>query len=183
MGWLHTVRWQLGWMDKQSCSQCPPAHLSICFAHCWQQVVVLAALRLVICTAAQKLLDKRCTSVNNGMAGTRPSRLRSLTQAGDAMPNQMSTSNSETRSRYPGSPESATVMTHPHPQGLTVRTHVKSEHGSDGTGSGRTPGSVNIRVWKVLAAYCHLTNCCSIWTNASKAFSKDKNQMESSSNS
>ena len=40
-------------------------------------------------------------------------------------------------------------MTHPHLKGLTVRTHIKSEHGSDGSGSGRTPGSVNIRVWKV----------------------------------
>jgi hypothetical protein len=82
--------------------------------------------------------------------GTRPSRLRSLTRADDAQPNQMSTSNSGTRSRYQGSTESGpTVMTHPHLKGLTVRTHAKSEHGSDGSGSGRTPGSVNIRVWKV----------------------------------
>ena len=82
--------------------------------------------------------------------GTRPSRLRSLAQADDAQPNQMSTSNSGTRSRYQGSTESGpTVMTHPHLKGLTVRTHAKSEHGSDGSGSGRTPGSVNIRVWKV----------------------------------
>ena len=82
--------------------------------------------------------------------GTRPSRLRSLAQADDAQPNQMSTSISGTRSRYQASTESGpTVMTHPHLKGLTVRTHAKSEHGSDGSGSGRTPGSVNIRVWKV----------------------------------
>ncbi len=84
------------------------------------------------------------------VTGTRPSRLRSLAQADDARPNQMSTSNRGARSRYQGSTESGpTVMTHPHLKGLTVRTHVKSEHGSDGSGSGRTPGSVNIRVWKV----------------------------------
>ncbi|DBA76154.1 TPA: hypothetical protein ACH3X1_009887 [Trebouxia sp. C0004] len=83
------------------------------------------------------------------LPGTRPSRLRSLAQADDAQPNQMSTSNSGPRSRYQGSTESGpTVMTHPHLKGLTVRTHAKSEHGSDGSGSGRTPGSVNIRVWK-----------------------------------
>ncbi|KAA6418223.1 MAG: hypothetical protein FRX49_11732 [Trebouxia sp. A1-2] len=83
------------------------------------------------------------------LPGTRPSRLRSLAQTDDAQPNQMSTSNSGTRSRYQGSTESGpTVMTHPHLKGLTVRTHAKSEHGSDGSGSGRTPGSVNIRVWK-----------------------------------
>ncbi len=83
------------------------------------------------------------------VTGTRPSRLRSLTRADDAQPNQMSTSNSGTK-RYQGSTESGpTVMTHPHLKGLTVRTHAKSEHGSDGSGSGRTPGSVNIRVWKV----------------------------------
>ncbi|DBB15234.1 TPA: hypothetical protein ACH3X3_004236 [Trebouxia sp. C0006] len=83
------------------------------------------------------------------LPGTRPSRLRSLTRADDAQPNQMSTSNSGTRSRYQASTESGpTVMTHPHLKGLTVRTHAKSEHGSDGSGSGRTPGSVNIRVWK-----------------------------------
>ncbi len=94
--------------------------------------------------------------VYNTYSGTRPSRLRSMTQSSNAEPNQMSTSNSESRSGYQGSPS---VMTHPHMQGLTVRTHVKSDPGSDGTGSGRTPGSVNIRVWKVCSCahfyFCH----------------------------
>ena len=83
------------------------------------------------------------------IAGTRPSRLRSLTQAGDAEPNRMSTSNSDTRMRFQGSPDSAPSVVAPALKGLTVRTRVKSEHSSDGTGSARTPGSVNIRVWKV----------------------------------
>ena len=83
-------------------------------------------------------------------AGTRPSRLRNSSQAGDREPNQVSTS-----SPIEGSPQNGpTVMTHPHLKSLTVRTHVlKSEPSSDGTGSARTPGSVNIRVWKVYLSY------------------------------
>lgn len=104
----------------------------------------------VLYRKAQKIEYKKEASLAMRVTGTRPSRLRSLAQTDDAQPNQMSTSNSGTRSRYQGSTESGpTVMTHPHLKGLTVRTHAKSEHGSDGSGSGRTPGSVNIRVWKV----------------------------------
>lgn len=86
-------------------------------------------------------------------AGTRPSRLRSLTRPGDAEPNQVSTSNStvpQHLQQLQGSSEtSGSGLTHPRGS-LTVRTTVKSElGGSDGSGSARTPGSVNIRVWKV----------------------------------
>ena len=92
-------------------------------------------------------------------AGTRPSRLRSLTRAGDAEPNQLSTSNSMGLAPLQGSPEtSGSGLTYPRGS-LTVRTRVKSEPGSDGTGSARTPGSVNIRVWKVI--YQHLVALCS----------------------
>lgn len=82
-------------------------------------------------------------------AGTRPSRLRSLTRPGDAEPNQMSTANSTVPQHLQGSSETTgSGLTHPRGS-LTVRTRVKSELGSDGSGSARTPGSVNIRVWKV----------------------------------
>ncbi|KAL3136859.1 hypothetical protein ABBQ38_005564 [Trebouxia sp. C0009 RCD-2024] len=63
-------------------------------------------------------------------------------------PNQMSTSNSTLPQHLQGScATSGSGLTHPRGS-LTVRTKVKSEPGSDGTGSARTPGSVSIRVWK-----------------------------------
>lgn len=120
-------------------------------------VPLLARLQVIIrrraCTEAGKCSeDASATSYWIMHAGTRPSRLRSLTRAGDAEPNQVSTSNSTVPQHLQhlqaSSETSGSGLTHPRGS-LTVRTTVKSEPGSDGSGSARTPGSVNIRVWKV----------------------------------